>query len=124
MPQAMTAGGSDPQASSSSWNARSDAVAGRAPGVGQAQHLALAQQVAHRLPRLLRVPAALELGLAPVHPRLARQELDRLVEVHAPEVQLDVDDDPAGAPDLVVEAHETHGRVVEEALRASISSSQ
>ena len=54
------------------------AVPGRAPRVGQAQHLALAQQVAHRLPRLFRVPAALELRLTPVHPRLAHQELHGL----------------------------------------------
>ena len=116
MPQAITAGGSEPQESSSSWNARSVPPRSSSHRAREAQHLALAEQVAHRLAGLLRVAPALQFRLAAVHGRLAHQEVHRLVQAHAAQVELDVDDDAAGAPDLVVEAHEAHDRVVEEPL--------
>ena len=47
---------------------------------------------------------------------LVRQEVHRLMEGHSSEVQFNVDDHAAGTPDLVVEPHEPHGGVVEEAL--------
>jgi len=82
----------------------------------QTQDLALAQQVAHRLTRFLGVAPALEFALVAIHVRLAREEVHGGRQIHHPEVQFDIDDLPAGAPHLIVEAHQAHRRIGEEAL--------
>ena len=85
-------------------------------GLRQAHHLALAEQVAHRLAGVLDVPSDLELGEQRIHERLARQQLHRLGERHAAGGDLGVDDHPAGTPHLVVEPHEADLGGGEEAL--------
>src|SRR5437870_3127954 len=79
--------------------------------VAQLDDEILADQVRQLVRRIVRVPFHLCDRAGALHPRLPHQEVDRLVEGHLARVQVDVDQDSAGPPDLVEELHELRLRV-------------
>src|SRR5437870_1105919 len=79
--------------------------------VAQLDDEILADQVRQLVRRIVRVPFHFRDRAGALHPRLPHQEVDRLVEGHLARVQVDVDQDSAGPPDLVEELHELRLRV-------------
>src|SRR6266581_3922789 len=79
--------------------------------VAQLDDEILADQIGQLVRWIVRVPLHLRDRARALHARFPHEEVDRLVERHLARVQVDVDQDSAGPPDLVEQLHEFRLRV-------------